>query len=102
MRTQTDRILSVSQKTNQGNAMTKGLNVDEVLALPASVDLATAGKCFGLGRATCYQLAGVGEFPVPVHRLGKQWRVMRADILTALGIAEPAGVSRAEPSQIAS
>jgi hypothetical protein len=82
--------------------MTKGLNVDEVLALPASVDLATAGKCFGLGRATSYQLAGVDEFPVRVLRIGKQWRVMRADIMAALGLSEPVGASLAEPSQIAS
>ena len=68
--------------------MTKALSVDEVLALPAATDLGTAGRCFGLGRSKAFELAQSGEFPVPVRKLGKQWRVMRADIMAALGITE--------------
>lgn len=68
--------------------MAKALSVDEVRALPASTDLETGGRCFGLGRTKAYELARSGEFPIPVLRLGSQWRLMRADIMAALGIAE--------------
>jgi hypothetical protein len=68
--------------------MAKALSADQVRALPASTDLETAGRCFGLGRTTSYQLARSDEFPTRVLRLGSQWRVTRADIMVALGIAE--------------
>lgn len=67
----------------------QGMTVDQVLALPVSVDLETAGKAFQLGRTTSYQLAKEGRFPVPVLRAGNQYRVTRASLLRELGIAEP-------------
>jgi hypothetical protein len=36
---------------------------DELLALPVSVDLTTAGRAFGLGRTRAYELARAGQFP---------------------------------------
>lgn len=85
--------------------MAKALSVDEVRALPASTDLETGGRCFGLGRTKTYELARSGEFPIPVLRLGSQWRVMRADILAALGISEESadrvGASPTDLSRIA-
>ncbi|MGI5512760.1 helix-turn-helix domain-containing protein [Streptomyces sp. CA-106131] len=62
----------------------------EVLALPAAVDLVTAGRALSLGRTTAYELARRGEFPVPTLRLGNQYRVRRADLLDLLGITAPA------------
>lgn len=60
---------------------------DEVISWPVTVDVPTAGKCWGLGRDTSYDLARTGEFPVPVLRLGRSLRVTRASVLSALGIA---------------
>lgn len=68
---------------------TLSLAAEEVLALPAAVDLLTAGRALGLGRTKAYELAQRGEFPVPVLRLGTQYRVRRADLLNLLGIGQP-------------
>ena len=66
----------------------KGYSPDEILALDAAVDIPTAGKCFGLGKSTAYELARSGKFPVPVLPLGKGYRVTRASILAYLGIED--------------
>lgn len=62
------------------------MNRDELLALPASVDLATAARALGIGRTTAYQLARTGELGVPVLRLGVRYRVPTAALLQVLGI----------------
>ncbi len=63
------------------------MNREELLALPASVDLVTAAKALGIGRTTAYQLARAGELPVPVLRLGVRYRVPTAALLEVLGIS---------------
>lgn len=63
----------------------KPMSEEEALALPVSVDLETAGRAFGLGRTKSHELARSGEFPCPVKRFGRRYRVLRADLLTALG-----------------
>jgi hypothetical protein len=66
----------------------------ELLALPSAVDLATAGRAFGIGRTKAYELVRLGEFPVAVLRVGRTFRVPKAAILEALGVksAASAGV----------
>ncbi|MFG2001775.1 hypothetical protein ACGFNU_21750 [Spirillospora sp. NPDC048911] len=64
------------------------LTVEEVLELPVMVDIVTAGKCFGIGRTKAQELARNGEFPCDVLRLGVQYRVTRAALLQALGLAQ--------------
>lgn len=66
------------------------MTVDDLLALPVAVDLLTAGRALGLSRTTTYDLARRGEFPVPLLRLGAQYRARRADLLALLGIDQPA------------
>lgn len=66
----------------------KGMTPDEVRALPVSTDIVTAGRAFGVQRTKAYDLAKAGEFPVPVLRIGNTYRVRRADLLDALGIAD--------------
>jgi hypothetical protein len=61
---------------------------DELLALPVSVDLATAGRAFGLGRTRSYELARAGEFPCRVIPVGRKFRVPRSALLEALGIKD--------------
>ena len=61
---------------------------DELRALPVTVSIVEAGRPFGLGRDSCYDLARRGEFPVPVLRLGRRWVVTRASLLSALGVSD--------------
>jgi hypothetical protein len=62
------------------------MTTDELLALPASVDVVTAGRAFGMGHATARELARNGEFPCRVMRVGNRWRVPRNELLRALGV----------------
>jgi excisionase family DNA binding protein len=61
---------------------------DELRALPPTVDVQTVAKVFNIGRRTAYELLSLGEFPVPVTRVGRQWRINRSDLLKVLGIEE--------------
>jgi hypothetical protein len=60
----------------------------DVLALPLTVDVPTAGRAFGLGRDAAYRLARSGDFPVPVIRAGARYLVTRAALLRVLGIPD--------------
>ncbi|SBT40336.1 helix-turn-helix transcriptional regulator [Micromonospora narathiwatensis] len=62
------------------------LNRDELLQLPAVVDLATAARALGVGRTKAYDLAKSGTFPCPVLRIGTSYRVRTADLLKLIGI----------------
>lgn len=66
------------------------MSVDELLALPVSVDLLTAGRAFGLGRTKAFDLAKRGEFPCRVIKVGPKYRVPRSGILEALNIQDKA------------
>lgn len=60
----------------------------ELRALPVAFDLGTANRALCLSRTTGYDMAKRGEYPVPLLRLGTQYRARRADLLTLLGVAE--------------
>jgi predicted DNA-binding transcriptional regulator AlpA len=64
------------------------LTVRELIGLPVSVDLITAGKAFGLSRAGSYELHARGEFPCQTLRVGRFIRVARAELLRVLGVAD--------------
>jgi len=66
--------------------MADRLTTDEIRALPASVDIVTAGRALGVCRDVAYRLAADGQFPAPVIRVGRRWVVPRAGILRALGL----------------
>ncbi|MFE7803984.1 hypothetical protein ACFU51_04820 [Streptomyces sp. NPDC057430] len=59
----------------------------ELLALPVTVDVETAGRAFGLGRTTAYALAKANAFPCELVRAGRAYRVITADLLRVLHIA---------------
>ena len=69
------------------------LTMEELLALPVSVDLVTAGRAFGIGRTKSYELAQLDEFPCRVLKIGKKYRVPRSAIFDALGISSAAAIS---------
>ncbi len=62
------------------------MQLAELLALPVVFDLETANRALLLGRTKGFQLAKSGEYPVPVMRVGKAYRVSRAELLRALSI----------------
>jgi hypothetical protein len=61
------------------------MELDELLALPVSMDLVTAGRALGIGRTKAHELVRAGAFPVRVLRIGHAYRVTRADLLHVLG-----------------
>lgn len=68
--------------------MAKAMSIDELLALPVSFDLPTAGRAHGIGRTKSHELARRGEFPCPVKKIGSTYRVTRVDLLRSLGIED--------------
>ncbi|MEV7264182.1 helix-turn-helix domain-containing protein [Micromonospora aurantiaca] len=69
----------------------RGMSRAELLALPVAFDLETACKALQMGRTRGYDQAKRGEFPVRVLRIGKAYRVTRADLFRYLGeIDDPA------------
>jgi hypothetical protein len=80
--------------------MVQGMTEAELLALPASVDLATAGRAFRMGRTKAYELARQGQFPVRVLPCGSKFVVPKRAILEALGI-DPSATANREPQPAA-
>jgi hypothetical protein len=64
--------------------------LDEIRTWGATTDVVTAGTAFGLGRNKSYDLAARGEFPVPVLKIGVQYRVVVGEILAVLDPASSA------------
>ena len=54
------------------------MTVEELQALPVSVDLVTAGRAFGIGRTKAFELATQDKFPCRVLRVGEKYRVPRS------------------------
>lgn len=65
-----------------------GMSRRELLDLPPSIDLVTAGRALRIGRTKAYELARAEDFPARVLRLGNAYRVVTADLLRLLGIEE--------------
>ena len=72
--------------------MTNEMTHAELLSLPVSFDLATAGRAFGIGRAKAYDLARTGRFPCKVFSVGATYRVSRSVLFAALDI-DPGAVA---------
>ena len=68
--------------------MVREMTRAELLALPVSVDLTTAGRAFGLGRTKAFELARAGRFPCEVLPVGIKFRVPRSALFRALGVGE--------------
>lgn len=64
----------------------RALTQDELLALPVTVDVVTAGRAFGISRDGTYDLIRRGEFPVRMVKVGRSYRVPRAELFRVLGV----------------
>ncbi len=69
--------------------LTRHWTVEEVAALPVVIDLVTAGRVLGMGRTTAYEAVHRGDFPVPVLRIGRRYRVVTAHLRAVLGLTPP-------------
>lgn len=80
----------------------RGMRLAELLALPVAFDLDTSNRALQLGRTKGFDLARRGEYPIRVLRVGRAYRVTRADLLRALGVNpndDGAGSSHPTPSE---
>jgi len=66
----------------------------QVRKLPAAVDVSTAAKALGVGRATLYEAISEGNAPVQVIRVNRRMKVITASLVTLLeGNGDRAGVA---------
>ncbi|NMO54835.1 helix-turn-helix domain-containing protein [Actinoplanes sp. TBRC 11911] len=59
-------------------------SLEDLQALGATTDVVTAGHFLGISRNTAYRLARRGAFPLPLVRVGTQYRVPTAALIAAL------------------
>lgn len=76
----------------------RAMTTTELLALPVTIDLVTAGRAFGIGRSGSYDLAARGEFPCRIVRVGRALRVPRAELLRVLGVGDDQAVTTGAPA----
>lgn len=69
------------------------MQVAELLALPATVNVVTAARAFGISPNKAYQLIREGGFPVVTLPLGSTVRVPTAALWRALGVEDLVGRS---------
>ncbi|CAM5531483.1 hypothetical protein SALBM135S_00880 [Streptomyces alboniger] len=60
----------------------------QVAALPAMPTALEAFAALNIGETLGYELIKQGQFPIEVLRLGRAFRVRKAELLTYLGLAE--------------
>ncbi|WP_258539345.1 helix-turn-helix domain-containing protein [Streptomyces ipomoeae] len=65
------------------------MRMEELLALPATVNVVTAGRALGISPNTAYELIRNGQFPVRTLRLGNTLKVPTALLWEALGVKGP-------------
>ena len=71
-----------------GQASAGAMGVKELLSLPATVNVTTAGRALGIGRDKAYELIRNGSFPVRTLTLGGTVRVPTAELWKLLGVGE--------------
>lgn len=64
---------------------------EELLDLPAVIDVTTAADVLGIGRSAAYELVRRGEWPTPTLRLGRLIKVPVAPLLDLLGVGHGEG-----------
>ncbi|OKI08099.1 hypothetical protein A6A06_35200 [Streptomyces sp. CB02923] len=64
------------------------LSFTEMFDLPVAVDLRTAARALGIASTTAYRLIREDEFPCPVLRVGRRYKVPTNELMLALGIED--------------
>lgn len=76
------------------------LTLDQLLALPMTFGIETAGQAWGIGRTKSRELHRAEQFPVPVKRLGARLVCTKADLFASLGLnldGSPSGANSPAP-----
>ncbi|MFJ1653663.1 helix-turn-helix domain-containing protein [Streptomyces sp. NPDC088337] len=66
------------------------LSMDQVRALPAMPTAREAFAALNIGSTLGYELISQGEFPIEVVKVGRAFRVRKAELLAFLGLSETA------------
>jgi predicted DNA-binding transcriptional regulator AlpA len=74
------------------SADTGAMSMEELLSLPATVNVTTAARALGIGRDKAYQLIKSGDFPVRTLPLGSTVRVSTVALWKFLGVGRPEAV----------
>ncbi|MFE0255148.1 DNA-binding protein [Streptomyces sp. NPDC059010] len=69
-----------------GQASAGVMGLEELLALPATVNVVTAARALGISPNKAYQLIKDGQFPVRTLLLGSTMRVPTAGLWKVLGV----------------
>lgn len=69
-----------------GQASAGAMGLEELLALPATVNVVTAARALGSSPNKAYQLIRDGQFPVRTLPLGSTMRVPTAALWKVLGV----------------
>ncbi|MFF4050427.1 DNA-binding protein [Streptomyces chartreusis] len=69
-----------------GQASARAMGLEELLALPATVNVVTAARALGISPNKAYQLIRDGQFPVRTLPLGSTLRVPTAALWKVLGV----------------
>jgi hypothetical protein len=71
-----------------GQASAGAMGLEELLALPATVNVTTAARALGIGRDKAYELIRTEGFPVRTLALGGTVRVPTAELWKVLGVEQ--------------
>ncbi|MBT3161544.1 DNA-binding protein [Streptomyces sp. Vc74B-19] len=71
------------------------LRLADLLDLPPTVDVETAGRFLGIGRTLAYQLVRQNKFPCKVIPAGRAYRVVTSDLRRVLGLPETGAAATA-------
>lgn len=78
--------MTVKESSGIGSA---GMTLEELLALPPTVNVSTAARALGIGVHKAYALIRSGDFPVKTLPLGGTTRVPAAALWRVLGVEPP-------------
>ncbi|MGW1064425.1 DNA-binding protein [Streptomyces aureus] len=65
------------------------MTLDELLALPPTVNVTTAARALGIGVHKAYKLIREGSFPVPTLTMGSTVKVPTAALWRVLEVTPP-------------
>lgn len=74
-----------------GQASAGAMGLEELLALPVTVNVTTAARTLGISRDKAYALIRSGAFPVRTLTLGSTIRVPTAELWKILGVERRRG-----------
>lgn len=74
------------------------LSSEQVRGLPAMPTAMQAFRALNIGKTAGYELIASGQFPIEIIRLGRAFRVRKADLLAFLGLQNDDSAGEATPT----